>query len=83
MRVLFFRYLVKLKKVMGLLDQANKNKIIENSNEVKVSLTKQELEVILGTLKNSNFKGEVVEVLYNLVLKMQNSYLSFPLENDK
>jgi len=69
---------------MGLLDQSNP-KII-NDDEVKVSLTKQELEILLGTLKNSNFKGEVVEILYNLVLKLQNGYLSFPstnLKNDK
>jgi len=76
--VLFFLMLKLINKVMGLLDQANNNKIISKIDEVKVDLSKEELEILLGTLKNSHFKGEIVETIYNLVWKLQNSYLSFP-----
>ena len=78
MGVLFFLMLKLINKVMGLLDQANNNKIISKIDEVKVDLSKEELEILLGTLKNSHFKGEIVETIYNLVWKLQNSYLSFP-----
>lgn len=67
-----------IRKVMGLLDQANKDKIISKTDEIKIELSKEELGILLETLKNSHFKGEIVELIYNLVWKLQNSYLSFP-----
>jgi len=39
-----------------------------------VKLTEKEIELILLTIKNSLFKGEYVETLYNLTLKMQEKY---------
>jgi hypothetical protein len=39
-----------------------------------VELTENEIELILLTIKNSLFKGEYVETLYNLTLKMQEKY---------
>ena len=69
------------KKIMGLLDQTKQKDNIINNNEVKISLSQVELEILLRTLKNSNFKGEAVEILYNLVLKLQNHYLSFPTDD--
>ena len=70
---------------MGLLDQSNLFKPLEdNKQNTGINLSKEEIELLLGTLKNSHFKGEVVEILYNLVLKLQNSYLSYPNnKNDK
>ena len=62
---------------MGLLDQTKQKDNIINNNEVKISLSQVELEILLRTLKNSTFKGEAVEILYNLVLKLQNNYVSF------
>jgi hypothetical protein len=40
-----------------------------------IHLDKKELEVLLLTLKNSTFQGSQVELLYNLVLKLQNCLL--------
>jgi len=38
------------------------------------SLTLEEIQLILASLRNSTFKGEHVELLYNTVLKLQNQY---------
>ena len=41
-----------------------------------LDLTKEEIEVILITIKDSTFRGEHVEKVYNLVLKLQQYYIS-------
>lgn len=66
---------------MGLLQQSKTKDTIIDNNEVKISLSQIELEILLRTIKNSSFKGEAVEILYNLVLKLQNHYLSFPADD--
>lgn len=40
-----------------------------------IHLDKKELEIILLSLKTSTFQGSQVELLYNLVLKLQNCLL--------
>ena len=40
----------------------------------KHDLTKEEIEFILVLIKNSNFKGDMIEVVYNLVIKLQERY---------
>jgi hypothetical protein len=40
----------------------------------KHDLTKEEIEFILVLIKNSNFKGDMIEVVYNLVIKLQTRY---------
>lgn len=39
-------------------------------------LNKEEIVFLLQILKNTTFKGESVEVLYNTVLKLQNKILN-------
>ena len=39
------------------------------------SLTLEEIQLILASLRNSTFKGEHIELLYNTVLKLQNQYI--------
>ena len=39
-----------------------------------IELTEKEIELLLLTIKNGLFKGEYVETLYNLTLKMQETY---------
>jgi len=39
-------------------------------------LSKQEIEYLLLLIKDTNFKGEDVELLYNLVLKLQRQYIN-------
>ena len=43
----------------------------------KVELDEKELQFLLITIKNSLFKGEYVELLYNLTLKLQNKSKEF------
>ena len=39
-----------------------------------LDLTEKELEFLLVTIKNSLFKGEYVELCYNVTLKLQTKY---------
>jgi hypothetical protein len=39
------------------------------------SLTLEEIQLILASLRNSTFKGEHIELLYNTVIKLQNQYI--------
>lgn len=52
------------------------NKIAGKPQEDPTALTKQELEFILTLIRQSSFQGESLESLYNLVLKLQQQYLS-------
>ena len=52
------------------------NKIAGKLQEDPTALTKQELEFILTLIRQSSFQGESLESLYNLVLKLQQQYLS-------
>ena len=62
---------------MGLIDKiTNKgNQPVEADSSHLIELNKKETEFLLQTIKNSQFKGEDVEVLYNLVLKIQKLYI--------
>ena len=58
------------------------NSVTPNSNEpMQVvmnvnNLTKEEIALLITLIKQSTFQGENIESLYNLVLKLQNQYLS-------
>ena len=39
-------------------------------------LSKQEIEYLLLLIKDTNFKGEDIELLYNLVIKLQRQYIN-------
>lgn len=41
----------------------------------KDNLDRQELTLILNMIKETKFKGEDIELLYKLVIKLQNQYL--------
>jgi hypothetical protein len=45
-----------------------------SENEVSLSLSKDELAIILQSIKNSHFSGDMLENLYNLVYKLQTNY---------
>ena len=38
-------------------------------------LNKKDLEFLLNLVKNSTFKGEQIELIYNLTSKLQKAYL--------
>ena len=52
------------------LEQQNKK---ENKIAV-ISLTQDELNIILQLIKNSNFNGDMIETLYHLTTKLQKQY---------
>ena len=39
-----------------------------------MNLTKEEISILLQLIKSSNFSGEMVENVYNIVYKLQNLY---------
>ena len=40
------------------------------------NLSIDEIEFILNLIKNSEFKGENLEIVYNTVIKLQNQYIA-------
>ena len=71
------------KKVMGLIDKLKSKEAAQkaaslgkptskkkNVNE-DLSLNEEETKILLHLIKNSNFKGDSVELVYNLTIKLQ------------
>lgn len=58
--------------VKGNIPQANTKVIQENNNNV--NLSKQDTELLLKTIKNSHFSGDMLETLYTLTHKLQKHY---------
>lgn len=62
---------------MGLLDKISTQKGIQPQNTVTPApdqLNAQELEFLLSLIKQSTFKGEAVEIIFNTALKLQTQY---------
>jgi hypothetical protein len=55
---------------MSILDRITQKPKEVNPNQ----LTIQEIEVLLSMIKRTNFLGEDIEPLYNLIVKLQNQY---------
>jgi hypothetical protein len=55
---------------MALIDKVLSKQVDPNQ------LTKDELHFLLELIKRSSFQGESLEGLYNLVLKLQNQFVS-------
>lgn len=73
------------KLVMGfnaknvIINKDTKDKVEEaNASLPTLDLTKLEVETILMMIKEANFKGEHVQKVYNLVLKLQSYYSKLP-----
>jgi hypothetical protein len=68
-------FLKILKKVMGLIDKVISNKSNSISNTpTQDQLNTQELEFLLLLIKQSTFRGESIELVYNTALKLQNQH---------
>jgi len=48
-----------------------------------IELSEKEIEFLLVTIKNGLFKGEYVETLYNLTLKLQKHFVDLRSKNTK
>jgi hypothetical protein len=70
----------KLKKYVMAFNASNL--ILRDKNTPQVEntlsphhLTLREIEILLSLIKRSTFLGEDIEILYNMVIKLQNQYL--------
>ncbi len=69
--------MINLKQVMAnFLDIVKAKTNAEAVNKPINQLTASEIEFLLVLIKNSNFKGEQLEIIYNIVLKLQEQYIS-------
>ena len=59
---------------MGMRDKLTNLK--KDNTTQNSSLSKQELEFLLVLIKQVTFKGENVELLYNIVNKIQQQYIN-------
>jgi hypothetical protein len=62
------------KKVMAFTT-GKLNVLSSNNTNSNNELNTQELEFLLSVIKNTTFKGEHIEVIYNTIIKLQNKYL--------
>jgi len=53
------------------------------TNSTSLELTDKELELLLLTIKNGLFRGEYVETVYNLTLKLQKQLVDLKYKNNK
>jgi len=49
-------------------------------DQISISLSKEEIAMILQSIKSTNFSGSVLEDLYNLVYKLQKNFNSLNKE---
>lgn len=58
---------------------------VSQNNQVSTSieLTDKELELLLLTIKNGLFRGEYVETVYSLTLKLQKQLVNLKYKNNK
>ena len=66
---MLYKTIEKTRKViMGLISQGKRHNIED------LDLTAAELNILLQLIKNSTFSGDTIEVLYNLIIKLQKKY---------
>lgn len=58
---------------MGIIDKSKKVKADKEKNS-DFQLTKTELEFILKLIANSAFQGKDVQLIYDLIAKLQKQY---------
>jgi hypothetical protein len=63
---------------MALIDKIRKQNPIKEVNNPpllsKDGLDQKEITIILNLIKNTSFRGDNIETIYNLILKLQNQY---------
>ena len=61
---------------MGFSFSTKKAQEAASTSNKELQLTQGEVEALLTMIKASNFKGEQVEDVFNLVLKLQEYYIA-------
>jgi hypothetical protein len=64
---------------MAFINKTNSTKA--NSDERYTQLSVDEYEFLFKLIKSSTFKGDDIDILYKLILKLQSNYVS--LKNNK
>ncbi len=63
---------------MALIDKIKKQNEVTKANNPslfsKDSLDQKEITIILELIKSTSFRGDNIETIYNLILKLQNQY---------
>ena len=59
--------------VMGLIKK--ENLLPQSKEKESVPFTKEELEIILRIISEGNFKGKEIQVVYDMVYKLQQMYI--------
>lgn len=55
-------------------EESSTTPLLSTPKEQSLNLTKEEVEVILIIVRDATFKGESIEKVYNLILKLQQYY---------
>jgi hypothetical protein len=55
-------------------EESSTTPLLSTLKEQSLNLTKEEVEVLLIIVRDATFKGESVEKVYNLILKLQQYY---------
>jgi hypothetical protein len=60
---------------MGLLNRTTKKPISKPEQKpIEFELGTEEIKIILQGIQNTTFKGKDIEMMYNLILKLQDLY---------
>lgn len=60
--------------IMGLIDKTKQKPRKQPKQPIEFTLGTDEIRIILEGIKNSTYKGKDIEMMYNLVLKLQDLY---------
>jgi hypothetical protein len=55
-------------------EESSTTPLLSTPKEQSLNLTKEEVEAILIIVRDATFKGESIERVYNLILKLQQYY---------
>ena len=58
---------------MAILNKVTKK---AETDDAKITLTKEELEFLLNTIANSTFNGKDVQLVYDVAVKLQQTILN-------
>jgi hypothetical protein len=71
--VMGFRSKIKTRQQIKTENKSQKNQ--QSEVQDKNLLTREEINYVLGIIKDTTFKGSEIERLYNIVYKLQSQYL--------
>ena len=71
--VMGFRSKIKTKQQIDTENKSQENQ--QSEVQDKNQLTREEINYVLGIIKDTTFQGSEIERLYNIVYKLQSQYL--------